>query len=317
MFEPQRRHMAAEHVVRIGGDADLDVLADAVGRRVGLDDVGDHPHRREIGHRVGRGRIAGLDVETGRGVARDDLARRSGCGTISDGIDLAIGDDLVDLVVGLAEDAHRIPRGLAVAFRGLLVGGRLIDVFLRAAAGLQKLPDARQRCGFCSSSTPAAASSVDSACSRSGLSMVNSDVALLDVVADVEEGVDDLAGIWREHLDQHILVEVDRADRLLDDAEGARLGGQDLERVGLLVGHGDGLLRDVDIAGGCRLRRLGGAHFAGVRQKPGAAGNGGHGRNAGRHARMLDAKCHHRAPFVPLRMSALFDRLDRCAMRAA
>jgi hypothetical protein len=40
-------------------------------------------------------------------------------------------------------------------------------------------------------------------------------------------------------------------------------------------------------------------------QQPDATSDGRHGCNAGRHAGMLDAKCHHRAPFYPLRMSAL------------
>ena len=61
------------------------------------------------------------------------------------GIDLALRDDLVDLGIGLAEDPNRVPCRLEIAFRGLLIRGRLIDVFLRAAAGLQKLGGARQR----------------------------------------------------------------------------------------------------------------------------------------------------------------------------
>ena len=80
--------------------------------------------------RVGRRRVAGLHEQPRRGVARGDPAgdrarhdqRRIGP---------ALGDDAVDLGVGLAEDAHRVARRAQIAFGGLLVGGRLLEVLLR------------------------------------------------------------------------------------------------------------------------------------------------------------------------------------------
>jgi len=114
-------------------------------------------------------------------------------------------------------------------------------------------------------------------------------------LANIEERVDDLARIGREYLHQQVLVEVDRPDRILRDAEGARLGGQDLESICLLVRDVDGLLCDVDVAVGGRLGRLGRVHLARAREQPSAGDENSGCGNACRKAGMLDAKCHHRS----------------------
>ena len=56
----------------------------------------------------------------------------------------AIGDDAIDLGVGLAEDAHRVARRAQIAFGGLLVGNRLFQIFLRYGERLVELAKARQ-----------------------------------------------------------------------------------------------------------------------------------------------------------------------------
>ena len=58
--QAERRHVAAKHVVGIGRHPHFDGLPELVGGRVGLDHIGDHPHRREIGERnTGAGALPG------------------------------------------------------------------------------------------------------------------------------------------------------------------------------------------------------------------------------------------------------------------
>jgi hypothetical protein len=78
------------------------------------------------------------------------------------------------------------------------------------------------------------------------------DVAFLDDVADVGEGLHDLPGILREYLHRHVLVEVDGADRGLDRLEAVQLRRCYLDRIELLAGQFDKL----DVSG-CRSRRTG------------------------------------------------------------
>ena len=95
-----------------------------------LGDVGQHPHGVDIGDGKRRRRVARLHEQARRRVARRDAPgdrawhdqRRIGH---------ALGDDAVDLGVGLAEEAHRVARRPQIAFGGLLVGGRLVELALR------------------------------------------------------------------------------------------------------------------------------------------------------------------------------------------
>ena len=79
---------------------------------------------------IGRRRIARLHQQTGRRIARGDPAGDR-ARHHKRGVDAALGDDLVDLGVRLAEDPHRVARRPKIAFGGLLVGDRLFEFLLR------------------------------------------------------------------------------------------------------------------------------------------------------------------------------------------
>ena len=81
---------------------------------------------------------------------------------------------------------------------------------------------ARASVVFWSFSTPAAAISVDSACEKIGTVDGEQHLILLDLVADIGNGGDDAALVGREDLRQHVLIEIDVADRLPLDDEGSR-----------------------------------------------------------------------------------------------
>ena len=166
------RDRAVENAAGERVDLDLHLLADAKRRAVGFGDIGQHPHRVDVGDRIRRRRVARLHEQARRGVARRDPAgdrawhdqRRIGD---------ALGNDAVDLGIGLAEQPHRIARRAQIAFGGLLVGRGLLDVALRHR--LRRVEPAQtSQIRAVRSATPAAAIRVDSACRRSGLSIVNS-----------------------------------------------------------------------------------------------------------------------------------------------
>ena len=99
--------MALEDLVGIGRHPDLDVLTELVGRRIGLDDVRQHPHRRQIRDRNGAGALPGCVSNPGAAL-RATILPEIGLGTSSVESTLRCRQDLIDLGVGLAEDAHRI-----------------------------------------------------------------------------------------------------------------------------------------------------------------------------------------------------------------
>lgn len=113
-----------------------------------------------------------------------------------DGIDLAVRQDTVDLRVRLAEDAHRVTRGLEITLGGLLIGGRLVHILLGSAAGLQKLFDARQRPGL---KFEHAGTGEQRGLRGQQIGAVDGEqrLAFLDLIADVEERIDDPARIGR------------------------------------------------------------------------------------------------------------------------
>ena len=102
-------------------ERDLHLLSDAKRRTVGLGDVRQHPHDVDVGDGIGSRRVARLHEQPRRRIARRDAAgdrarhdqRRVGA---------AIGDDAVDVGIGLAEQAHRVARRAQIAFGGLLIG---------------------------------------------------------------------------------------------------------------------------------------------------------------------------------------------------
>ena len=144
-----------------------------------------------------------------------------GLGTSKRGIDLAVGHDLLDLRVGLAEDAHRILGGLEVAFGGLLIGRRLIDVLLRAAACLEEVERAREH-PLLQFENAGGGQQRRFRLKQIGAVDREQRVACLHFIADVVEGFENFALILREYLNEQILVEVDGADGCFQKREIAR-----------------------------------------------------------------------------------------------
>ena len=124
------RNLALEHAIGIGHHPDLDRLAQVKKRDVTLDDIRQHPFHRDIRDGVRCCPVPRLHQQPRRRVERGDLA---GNGTTDDEcrVDLARGDHLINLSVGLAEDANGIPCGLESAICCLLIGNCLFQLFLR------------------------------------------------------------------------------------------------------------------------------------------------------------------------------------------
>ena len=101
------------------------------------------------------------------------------------------------------------------------IGRRLIDILLRAAAGLQEIERARQR-PLLQFEHAGGGQQGRFRLKQIGAVDREQDVAGLDLVADVVERLEDLSRILREHLNQQILVEVDGADGGLQKREVAR-----------------------------------------------------------------------------------------------
>jgi hypothetical protein len=121
-----------ERPVRERHDADLDLLADTEGRAVGLGDVGEHPHGRNIGDRIGRRQIGRLYQPPRRGIPSGDPARY-GARDDEGRVDVALGDHAVHFGVALAEDAHCVAGGPQGAFGSLLLGDGLLEILLEIA----------------------------------------------------------------------------------------------------------------------------------------------------------------------------------------
>src|SRR6202000_181553 len=155
------------------------------------------------------------------------------------GIDLAVDQDLFDLRIGLSENAHRILGGLEVAFGGLLIRGRLIDLSLSAAAGLQQIKGSRERSLL---QFEDASGSKQRPFRLKQIRAIDreQDIAGVNFVSDVVECLEDLALILRKYLDEQILVEVDSADGGFQQREISRSHGSDLDRSRLLFRQIDG-----------------------------------------------------------------------------
>ena len=157
---------------RSGNALDLDLyrLPDPKSRAVRLRHVRQHPHGVDVGHRIGRGRAARLHKQPRCRIARRDPAgdrARHDQGRVGH----ALGDDGIDLGVGLAENAYRVAPRPQVAFGGLLVGDRLLQIFLRHCPRRIELRGA-PGCGWSAPTRPPRRSSSTRPASRSGLSMV-------------------------------------------------------------------------------------------------------------------------------------------------
>ena len=140
-----------------------------------------------------------------------------------------VRDDAVNVGIALAEQFHRVARRTQIAFRGLLVGCRLLHLTLRdcprreqAAQAIEILAVEIQhtRCG----------NQRRLRLQQIGTAEREQRLAFFDVVPDFAEQCDDPALIGREDLNGHVLVEIDAANRFLLDREIARLDRLDLDR---------------------------------------------------------------------------------------
>ena len=150
---------------------------------------------------------------------------------------------------------------LVVALGRLLIGRGLIDVLLRAAACLQQLLHARQ-CARLQLQHARGREQAGFRLQQIGAVDGEQRFALPDLVADVEERINDPAGIRREGLHQHVLIEVDRSDGIPGHPKRARFDRTNLKGFGLPLGQFDPLLGGVDRGRGGGLSGFGrGRHF--------------------------------------------------------
>jgi len=159
---------------------------------------------------------------------------------------------LIDLSVGLSEDPDRVLGCFKIPLRGLLVGGRLIDILLRAASRFEKVAETGQRPSL---QFEHAGGGEQVRFSLQQIRAIDrkQDVALLDLIPEIVKRSEDFARILGKYLDQHVLVEVDGADGALQHIKIAPFDRPDLERSGLLFGQFDGL-RILTVCGGLSPR---------------------------------------------------------------
>src|SRR6202048_1442078 len=230
----QCRDMAFEHRVGIGRHPHFGLLAKLVGWSVRFNDIRDHPHCGQVGDCIRSGSDTRLSEQPGGGVAGDDSsgdrARYN-----KRGIDFAFGEDLFDFSIGLAKDANGISCGLEVAFGSLLVRRRLIEILLGASASLDELRGTRKR-SLLQFEDAGACEQRRLRLQKIGAIDREQDIAELDLVAYIERCLDDFPGILGRVLNQHVLVEVNRADGGLEKCKISQPDGTDLKCGGLLVG---------------------------------------------------------------------------------
>ena len=208
-------------------EGDRHRLSDAQQRDLALGNIGQHPKRAEIGDRVRRGRIAGLNQEARLRKPRGD-ATGDGAGNDQRGVHFALGDHSGDIAVVFAEDAHGIASGLQRALGAHVVGDGLLIVLLRHAfVGIQVLRARQGRRG-------------EICLARSGdeRRLRLKQVGAVDgvqrptprhVVADVGEGLDDAPRVGREHLHRGVLIEVDGTHRGMLHLEASSLDGREFQ----------------------------------------------------------------------------------------
>src|SRR5262249_7863020 len=127
---------------------------------------------------------------------------------------------------------RRLERG----FGGLLVGRRLLQIFLRNRARLVQLLETRQR------ASGEIQHAVRGDQGRFGLEEVRAvdreqGLPLLHVITYLGEQTNDSPRIGREYLRRHLLIEVDAADRFFFDRKLAFSGRLDLDRRELSIGQ--------------------------------------------------------------------------------
>ena len=232
-------HARIENTARKGVDPDVLRLSDTKSRAVGLGNVRQHPHRIDIGDRIGSGRAAGLHQQSRRRIAGDDSAGdRAGDdeGRIGD----AFSDDIVDIGIGLAEDAHRVARRSQIAFGRLLVGGGLLHVVLGNRPRRIEIAKTSQ---IACRQIQHAGRSDQGRFSLQQIGTVDGEkgLALFDVVAHFGEQRDDLALVRRKDLHRHVFIEIDAADRLFFHGKLTFLDRRDFHEFELRIGQFEGV----------------------------------------------------------------------------
>ena len=154
-------------------ERDLHLLPDTEGRAVVLGTFASIHIELTSVTVYGAGALPGCTNNPGAAL-REVIRPSIGLGTTSVGVGAAFGNDLVDLGIGLAEQTHRIAARAQIALGGLLVGGRLVDVALRDGQRFIKLVQAAPDSASSAPGRRLPRSASNSACSRSGLSIVNS-----------------------------------------------------------------------------------------------------------------------------------------------
>ena len=123
-------HPRLERAPRDGGDAHLDLLADAHERYIALRHAGLHPHGRQIGDRIEL--VAGVAAHI---LARADLAGDDGAadrrGDGDERVDRALALDAFHLGVAAPEDAQAVACGRQDALGGPDIGLRRGPIGLR------------------------------------------------------------------------------------------------------------------------------------------------------------------------------------------
>ena len=238
--------------------ADLDLLTDIEGGTVALGDIGEHPHGRDVGHRIGRRRIAGLHQKPGCRIARRDAAGRSDSARPGSGRPgarrrcVSISASVLPKMRTASRAARRLPSAVCwsetACSRSFCETARVSIELLEAlqiAGGQLQHAGGRDQ-------------------GRVGLQQVRAvdgeqGLALFHLVADLGEQPDDPSLIGREDLDRHFLVEVDAADRGLLDRKVVLSDRLDLDGRQLRVGQVDaiGRGRTPGSARGSRISLLG------------------------------------------------------------
>ena len=124
-------NLGREGAIRIGQDGEIDRLADAHHRRLGLADIGDHPDGRQIADDENGVAGAAADILPGPDLALDDRPADRGI----DGrgrVDRALGLEFGDLLVGLAENAQPVAR----RFQRHIGGAHIVFSGVERALGL-------------------------------------------------------------------------------------------------------------------------------------------------------------------------------------
>ena len=225
------RDRAFEHAVRICRHLSFDGLPQSNARDVRLDNARQHPFFRNVRHGIRRRPAPRLRKESGLRVPRRDLSGNRAA--YDQGrIDLPRRDHLVDFAIGFAEYQDCVPRGFERAFGGLLVGGGLFQFSHGNSIGPAESFCPRQ---FLAGQIERRRGANQG---RFGLNEIGTfdrikRLALLDVVSNLREGIDDGALVRGKDLHRQIFVEIDAAHGVVLHRKQIRSHRLDFDRLQL------------------------------------------------------------------------------------